>query len=111
VTLFQLDLALDHVWFEDGSFSLEIAQKQLRGVLEVSPKAAIFLRLHVRPPKWWMRKYPEENTTYFGSDSMPDLEGRVSTGCLKKTLLIRRALAGVAEMARRMRADSAALLP
>ena len=75
VTLFQLDLALDHVWFEDGSFSLETGQKQIRGVLEVCPNAAIVFRLHVRPPKWWMKKYPEENTTYFGSDSMPDLEG------------------------------------
>src|SRR4028118_969884 len=62
VTLFQLDLALDHVWFEDGSFSVEMACKQVRGVLEVCPEGAIFLRLHVRPPKWWMRKNPQENT-------------------------------------------------
>jgi hypothetical protein len=75
VTLFQLDLALDFVWFEDGSFSVEAAQNQVRGVLEVCPQAAIFLRLHVRPPKWWMKKHPEENTTYFDGEAMPDLEG------------------------------------
>lgn len=75
VTLFQLDLALDFLWFEDGTFNVEAAQKQVRGVLEVCPNAAIFLRLHVRPPKWWMKKYPEENTTYFDTDSMPDIEG------------------------------------
>ena len=75
VTLFQLDLGLDHIWLENGALSLEKAQKQIRGVLEVCSQAAIFLRLHVRPPKWWMRKFPEENTSYFGSDSMPDLEG------------------------------------
>ena len=74
VTLYQLDLALDFMWFEDGTFNVEAAQKQVRGVLEVCPQAAVFLRLHVRPPKWWMQKYPEENTTYFGSDSTPDLE-------------------------------------
>jgi hypothetical protein len=74
VTLFQLDLALDFLWFEDGSFNVEAAQKQIRGVLDVCPQAAVFLRLHVRPPKWWMKKYPEENTTYFGSESLPDVE-------------------------------------
>jgi hypothetical protein len=74
VTLFQFDLALDFVWFDDGSFNVEAAQKQIRGVLDVCPQAAVFLRLHVRPPKWWMKKYPEENTTYFGSESMPDIE-------------------------------------
>jgi hypothetical protein len=74
VTLFQLDLALDFVWFEDGTFNVEAAQRQIRGVLDVCPQAAVFLRLHVRPPKWWMKKHLEENTTYFGSESMPDIE-------------------------------------
>ncbi len=72
VTLFQLDLALDFLWREDGSFSVEAAQKQVRGVLEVCLGATIFLRLHVRPLKWWMRQNPQENTTYFGGDSMAD---------------------------------------
>ncbi|HEV7301692.1 MAG TPA: hypothetical protein VGN72_20305 [Tepidisphaeraceae bacterium] len=75
VTLFQLDIALDHMWLADGRFSVEMAQKQVRGVLEVCPTAAVFLRLHVRPPKWWMLRHPEENTTYFDSDSLPDLDG------------------------------------
>lgn len=75
VTLFQLDIALDHMWFSDGTFSVEMAQKQVRGVRQVCPKAAVFLRLHVRPPKWWMLRHPEENTTYYGSDSLPDLDG------------------------------------
>ena len=75
VKLFQLDLALDFIWREDGTVSVETAQKQIRGVLHVCADAAVFFRLHVRPPKWWMKKYPEENTTYFDGKAIPDIEG------------------------------------
>ena len=42
--LVQVDLAFDHVWKEDGTLNLDTAQKQLRGVLDVCPGAAIFMR-------------------------------------------------------------------
>jgi hypothetical protein len=67
--LFQVDLFLDHVWMQDGSINLDTAQKQLRGVINACPNAAIFIRFHVTPPKWWMLQHPEENTVvcrYYG---------------------------------------------
>lgn len=74
VKLFQLDIFLDHLWFEDGSFDLELAQKQIRGVLQVCPDAGIFFRFHVRPPSWWVAKHPEENVVYGNAEAEPDPE-------------------------------------
>lgn len=45
------------------------------GVLDVCPDATVFLRLHVRPPKWWVKEHPEEDTSYFGGEAIPDIEG------------------------------------
>jgi len=72
VKLYQLDIFLDHLWFEDGSFNVEIAQKQINGVLEVCPDAGVFFRFHVNAPKWWIAKYPEENVVYDGVEASPD---------------------------------------
>jgi hypothetical protein len=72
--LFQVDLFLDHVWKEDGSIDLTISQKQLQGVLEVCPQAKIFIRFHVNPPKWWQKKFPEENTVYADTKAKPDYD-------------------------------------
>jgi hypothetical protein len=74
VRLVQIDLAFDHVWKADGSIDTDTAQKQLRGVLDVCPNAAIFIRFHVNPPKWWQQKHPEENTVYADTTPMPDID-------------------------------------
>ena len=71
--LFQVDLFFDHVWKANGNIDMDTAQKQLRGVLNACPDAAIFIRFHVTPPKWWMQQYPEENTIYADTTSMPDI--------------------------------------
>jgi hypothetical protein len=73
IKLIQVDLFFDHVWKEDGSILLDTVQRQLRGVLNVCPEAAIFIRFHVNPPKWWQRKYPEENTVYADTEAKPDI--------------------------------------
>ena len=72
IRLFQLDLPMDCIWMENGEISLETAKKQVRGVLEVCPDAAIFFRLHVNAPKWWIKKHPEENVKYDKFEAKPD---------------------------------------
>jgi hypothetical protein len=72
VRLFQLDIPMDYIWMEDGSISLERAKKQVQGVLAVCPDAAIFFRLHVNAPKWWIKKHSEENVKYDKFESKPD---------------------------------------
>ncbi len=74
VKLFQLDLPMDEIWMESGEISLDRAKQQVNGVLEVCPDAAIFFRLHVNAPKWWIKKYPEENVKYDKYDAKPDPE-------------------------------------
>ncbi len=73
IKLIQVDLAFDHVWKEDGTIDTDTAQKQLRGVLDICPDAAIFIRFHVNPPKWWQQKHPEENTVYADTIPMRDI--------------------------------------
>lgn len=71
--LFQLDIFFDHIWKEDGSINLDTLQMQMGGLLKVCPDAAIMLRFHVSPPKWWQYKYPEENTLYADTIATPDV--------------------------------------
>jgi len=73
INLVQVDLALDHIWKPDGSIDLNTTQRQLRGVIDGCPHAAIFIRLHVSPPKWWQEKYIEELTIYADTVATPDI--------------------------------------
>lgn len=70
--LVQVDLFLDHVWKEDGTILMDTARRQLRGVLDVCPDAAIMIRFHVNPPKWWQHRHPEEKTLYADTIPKPD---------------------------------------
>ena len=64
VRLFQVDLFFDHIWRAEGEWDLSLARKQLRGVLEVCPEAAIMIRLHANAPRWWEEAHPETWTGY-----------------------------------------------
>lgn len=58
--LFQLDIWLDDMWFEDGTFNIEMAQKQIRGITDRCPDGKVFLRYHTTAPKWWNMQNPDE---------------------------------------------------
>jgi hypothetical protein len=70
--LFQVDLYFEDIWYK-GQPRLDIAkaQKQVRGVLDVCPDAAVVIRVHVNAPFWWN----EENQK--SVPSMPT--GRLTT--------------------------------
>ncbi len=70
--LFQLDIWLDDMWYEDGTFDISMAQKQIKGVTEKCPDAAVFLRFHTTPPKWWNRLYPDEMVDYADTPAVPE---------------------------------------
>lgn len=72
VKLFQLDVTFEYMWLPDGSLDLSTARKQIRGVLEVCPDAAVIFRLHVNAPKWWTSSHPEEKVKYDGVEAKPD---------------------------------------
>ena len=75
VRLFQFDLAMEHVWLEDGSVDLGVARRQLQGALSARPDAAVVFRLHVSPPRWWLRRHPEEQTGFLDTPTVPEYIG------------------------------------
>lgn len=62
--LYQVHLFFEQMWKEDGSLDITPAVKQIRGVLDVRPDAAVIMRLHVAAPSWWIRTHPDEWVRY-----------------------------------------------
>ncbi len=70
--LFQLDIWLDDMWNEDGTFDISIARKQIKGIINKCPEAKIFLRYHTTPPKWWNNKNPDELVDFADKPVSPE---------------------------------------
>lgn len=66
--LFQLDLFLADCLTRPGPLSIDLARRQIRGVLDACPQAAIVLRWHLNAPDWWKQQHPEELTRYDNGD-------------------------------------------
>lgn len=62
--LFQVDLFLELLCPKAGALDLGLARRQLRGVLEVCPEAAIVLRWHLNAPPWWAAEHRSELVSY-----------------------------------------------
>jgi hypothetical protein len=63
--LYQVDLYFEDIWY-NGVDSLDIAkaQRQVRGVLDVCPDAAVVVRIHINAPFWWNEQNRDECTQY-----------------------------------------------
>jgi len=72
VRLFQFDLAMEHVWLEDGTIDLGVARRQIQGALAARADAAVVFRLHVRPPRWWVLRHPAEQTAFLDTPTLPE---------------------------------------
>jgi hypothetical protein len=64
IRLFQVSLFLEQLFSEDGHLDISLLTHDIRGVLDIDPNAAIFLRLFVNSSPEWRRQHPEENTQY-----------------------------------------------
>lgn len=77
IRLFHVSIWLEQMWQEDGTFSIELARKQIRGLVDICPNAAVFFRLHINSPMWWNRRYPQECTRFANGsteeETMPGL--------------------------------------
>ena len=60
VRLFQAEVWMEQLWTSERQFSIEPARKQIRGILDAYPEAAVMLRLQVNSPPWWNQAHPEE---------------------------------------------------
>ncbi|MBL8238198.1 MAG: hypothetical protein JNM66_12300 [Bryobacterales bacterium] len=66
--LFQLDLFLADCWPKPGPLSVDLARRQIRGILDVCPDGAVVLRWHLNVPEWWKTQHPDELTRYANGD-------------------------------------------
>jgi hypothetical protein len=61
IRLYQVDLWFEDLWLEgQKNLNMDLARRQLRGVLNACPEAGIVVRLHVNAPGWWNRAHPGE---------------------------------------------------
>ncbi len=74
VRMYQLDISFEQMWKEDGSLDISLAQRQIRGLLKACPDAALFFRLHVNAPFWWMDKHQEEMVAFADTIAHPRLD-------------------------------------
>ena len=58
--LYQVDLFLESVWTKPGALDLELARRQIGGILKHCPDAAVVIRWHLNPPRWWLDEHPSE---------------------------------------------------
>lgn len=66
--LYQVDLFLESVWPKPGPLDMTLARRQIQGILDHCPHAAVVLRWHLNPPRWWLNEHPEEWTRYANGD-------------------------------------------
>ena len=62
--LFQVDLFLESVWSQEGPLDIGPAQRQIRGILDLCPSAAVVIRWHLNAPAWWAERNPADLTAY-----------------------------------------------
>lgn len=63
--LFQLDLYFEDIWYKNAdTLDISKARRQVRGLLDVCPDAAVIIRVHVNAPFWWNEQNPQECTQY-----------------------------------------------
>ncbi len=63
--LYQVDLYFEDIWYKDKKeLDIAKAQRQVRGVLDANPNAAVIIRVHVNAPFWWNEENKEEGTQF-----------------------------------------------
>jgi hypothetical protein len=63
--LYQVDLYFEDIWLKDKKeLDIAKAQRQVRGVLDANPNAAVIVRVHVNAPFWWNEQNKEECTQF-----------------------------------------------
>ena len=74
ISLVTADTGLHLGWHKTEPFEVEPLREEIAGVLDANPEAGVLLRLHLNPPYWWLRDYPEETVSYEGIPGIDDGE-------------------------------------
>lgn len=70
--LFQADLWLEWLLGPDDVLDVTLAQRQVRGILDACPDAAVMLRVHLNPPPAWCAAHPDECVQYADGPAEPE---------------------------------------
>ena len=62
--LYEIDVWFRDIWASDGALDVARAARQARSVLDICPSAALFVRLNVTGPHWWVEQNPDECVGY-----------------------------------------------
>ncbi|MBN1395198.1 MAG: beta-galactosidase [Pirellulales bacterium] len=62
--LFHVHAELKQMWTAPDKFDIDLIRRQIRGVLDVCPDAAVMVRLDVGAPVWWNESHPDECTRF-----------------------------------------------
>lgn len=71
VKLFQVDVSMENIYFENAGLDITYALKQIRGILDVCPDCNIMFRFHVNPPRWWIKNHKSELVAFAGEETIP----------------------------------------
>lgn len=58
--IFQTDFWLKYSLDRSGHLEVGAIRRQLRGILDINPKAMVVVRINVSAPQWWLDDNPEE---------------------------------------------------
>ena len=64
IDIVQVDTGIHLGWKKNGHFDITPLEKEVQGAVDANPTAKVIIRLHMNPPYWWLKKYPEECVIY-----------------------------------------------
>lgn len=92
VRIVQTDSEIRKCWAEDNRLgSLDPILRDLDGVLQVEPDAAILMRIHLNAPRWWALHHPDDICVFGDTDYVDDhkeLQDRLIANDLDATMRV-----------------------
>ena len=64
IHIVSVDTNLHEDWTEDGDYEPRALYRNIEAVLAANPDAKVITRLHLNPPYFWLRRYPDEQIRY-----------------------------------------------
>ena len=74
INLVSIDAEIRDGWYKSSDYEWESISEEIAAALAANPEAKVLIRLHLNPPYWWMRDYPEEEVLYEGVRGIDDGE-------------------------------------
>lgn len=72
INLVSIDTEIRDCWFKQSPYEWEPMQEEIAAAQIANPNCGVLIRLHLNPPYWWMRDYPEETVLYDGVPGIDD---------------------------------------